>query len=293
MKFIPPLEIASQIMTLIQEADKKLIIVSPYVNINDWDKMKRCLSKAVANDIEITFIARKNAKQDFSELKAIGITPILVDDLHAKVYISESHAIVSSLNMVHYSDIKSIDVAYKTDQEAERKELVDFVNKYVLAGKTKVEKQSITKTVTFQRISRQNYDDKKQFNDYQVEKIFQSFVDNFRNSFFKRTSSYVFCDNLLPFADVMIDSRYVIKIRKSRTDCEQILNKLEDISYDGYNEYKIELLITHPSFYYIEIIPQKGIELQKLIEDYLSFTDKILRSDVYKVMKKQYNNSSW
>ena len=31
MKFIPPLEISSKIMTLIEEAEKEIILVSPYV----------------------------------------------------------------------------------------------------------------------------------------------------------------------------------------------------------------------------------------------------------------------
>jgi phosphatidylserine/phosphatidylglycerophosphate/cardiolipin synthase-like enzyme len=33
MKFIPIMEISSQIMTLIEEAEKEIIIVSPYVDI--------------------------------------------------------------------------------------------------------------------------------------------------------------------------------------------------------------------------------------------------------------------
>jgi len=45
MKFIVPLEIASKIMTLIVEAEKELILVSPYVKINDWDKMKKVYPK--------------------------------------------------------------------------------------------------------------------------------------------------------------------------------------------------------------------------------------------------------
>lgn len=283
MKFIPPLEIGSQIMTLIQEAEEELTIVSPYVNINGWDKMKRCLHKAVDSNVKIKFISRKNAKQDFSELKSLGIIPFLVDDLHAKVYISESYAIVSSLNMIHYSDINSIDIAYKTETESERKELIDFVNKYVIGKRNQ-------KSVFFQTSS-QNVEEKIQFDNYQVEEIFQSFMNNFRDSFFKRTSSYVFCDNLLPFADVMIDSRYVIKISKSRTDSEQILNKLEDISYNGFNKYKIELLTSHSRFYYIDIIPQKEIELEELIEDYISFTKRILKSDIYKVQKHQQSDN--
>lgn len=289
MKFIPPLEIASQIMTLIQEAEKELIIVSPYVNITGWDKMKKRLLNAVANNLKMTFIARKNAKQNFSELESLGIKPILVDDLHAKVYICETYAIVTSLNMIHYSDINSIDVAYKTETEAERKELIDFVNKYVINSKPAVN-QILKQKMIFHRISGKNQEDKKSFNDYQVEKVFQAFINNFHNSFFKRTSTYVFCDNLLPFADVMIDSTYVIKIKKNRTDCEQILNKLENVSYEGLLSYKVELLTTHPSYYYIEIIPKNAIELQKLIDDFILFTNRILGSDIHKILKKQYSS---
>ena len=84
MIFIPPLEIASKIMTLIQDADKEVIIVSPYVDLSKWDKMRKCLQKAVERGLKITFIARRNAKQDLSFLTSIGIHPILIDDLHAK-----------------------------------------------------------------------------------------------------------------------------------------------------------------------------------------------------------------
>ena len=47
-------EIASKIMTLIVEAEKELILVSPYVKINDWDKMKKSLLKAVNKGVAIT-----------------------------------------------------------------------------------------------------------------------------------------------------------------------------------------------------------------------------------------------
>ena len=37
MNYIEPLEISSKIMTLIDEAEEELIIVSPYVDIKDWE----------------------------------------------------------------------------------------------------------------------------------------------------------------------------------------------------------------------------------------------------------------
>ena len=131
MKFIPPLEIASKIMTLIVEAEKELILVSPYVKINNWDKMKKSLSKAVNKGITITFIVREDTTNDLSPLNTLNITPILIKDLHAKVYINDKYAIVTSQNITHYSDINSIDIGYQTETEMERAELINFVNKYI------------------------------------------------------------------------------------------------------------------------------------------------------------------
>lgn len=39
MKLIKPAEISAKIMTLIDEADKQLIVVSPYNNISGWNKL--------------------------------------------------------------------------------------------------------------------------------------------------------------------------------------------------------------------------------------------------------------
>lgn len=292
MKFIPPLEISSKIMTLIEEAEKELILVSPYVEVSKWDKMKKCLDRAIKRGVNLTFIARKNAKQDLSPLEVLNIKPILINDLHAKVYINEKYGIVTSQNIVNYSDINSIDIAYQTENNKERAELIDFVNKYITTVKSIEEKiKPIERNIKpiggniVHRIEKQNYDDKKQFKDYEVEKVYKSFVKNFQNSYFKRTATYVFCDDLLPFADVMIDTRYLIKISKNRTDCELIFKKVEEINFNNHHKFKIELLITHKSFYYLDFIPIGSIQLDKLILDYINITNSILKSDVIKVHK--------
>jgi hypothetical protein len=280
MNFIPPLEISSKIMTLIQEADKQLIMVSPYVNINGWDKMIKCLNRAIDRGVKITFIVRKNAKQDLNVLLALNLNLIYVTDLHAKVYINEKYAIVTSQNIIQYSDTHSIDVAYLTETQRERNELIDFVDKYLMINIPKTTNKII-------KISSKNYENKKELNDIQVEKIFQSFIGDFNDAYFKRTATYVFCGDLLPFGDVMIDSVLTVKISKSRTDCEQILKKIEAINFKYYHKLKIELLTTHRSHYYLEFIPQESIELKKLINDYSSIIKSILKSDINKILKRQ------
>ena len=170
MKFIAPLEIASKIMTLIVEAEKELILVSPYVKINDWDKMKKSLLKAVNKGVNITFIARQNTNDDLSPLNSLNIKVLLIKDLHAKVYINDKYAIVSSQNITHYSDINSIDIGYQTENEEERAELINFVNNYIsdiksfnkYVEKTEQSTKSVSREI-FQKVEKQNYDDKKQW----------------------------------------------------------------------------------------------------------------------------------
>jgi sugar-specific transcriptional regulator TrmB len=244
MNFIPPLEIASKIMTLIQEADKELIIVSPYVSIAGWDKMIRCLKNAVDRGVDITFIARAGTNDNFQPLIALGIIPVFVEGLHAKVYINDRYAIATSSNLSQYSDINSIDIGHITQNAKERNELAAFVSKYVYKL---LPKEDVTVT---HKIST-DVTEKIEFNEFQVEKIHDAFLSNFPNDKFVKTSTYVFAGSLLPFADVMISSRYVIKIKKTGQDCNRILKAIENLNFTGRHNLRMELLESHPSFYYL------------------------------------------
>lgn len=305
MKFIPPLEIASKIMTLITEADKELILVSPYVKIGEWEKMKKCLAKAVNKGVKIFFIARQSTTDDLSPLKALNIYPILIRDLHAKVYVNDKYGIVTSQNITQYSDINSIDIGYQTENEKERIELIDFVNNYITNTNdlnetvTLVEKNNdplILEKKQFniiQIIEKYDCYNRTEFNEFEVVQLHKAFSINFLNSKIKKTSTYLFCGDILPFADVMIDSKYVIKINKKRTDCELILKKIDEINFNFNHLFKIELLASHKSFYYLDFIPLGSLEMYKLVDDYSNITNSILKSDVIKVLKVQKKLSVW
>lgn len=45
MNYINPHEISGKILTLIEEAQEELIIVSPYVKIREWYKVKKPYKK--------------------------------------------------------------------------------------------------------------------------------------------------------------------------------------------------------------------------------------------------------
>lgn len=269
MMFIPPLEISSKIMTLIQEANEELILVSAYVEVDNWSKMKKCLEKAVSRNVKITFYARENAKQNLSFLKQPGIKLILVRDLHAKLYINENYGIVTSQNIVEYSDKNSIDIGYVTEKASERKELVEFVRKYI--GNTEPIKNEIS-----EKVENKNEGEKIELTAAQLEHLYQSLISAFPKSYFKKTSTYIFCGDVLGFADVMIDRELIIKIGKNLESFEQRLKQVESIDFNAKDNYKIEIKSSHKS-YYLTFIPDVKMEFSFVVNDYVEIIKEIVK----------------
>ena len=86
MQFIPPAEISGKIMTLIDQAKQELVIVSPYNKVTNWDKLIKRLNKVRSRGVKITWYIRSHIKNNEEQIRALGIDPISVDNLHAKLY---------------------------------------------------------------------------------------------------------------------------------------------------------------------------------------------------------------
>ncbi|UPS92826.1 hypothetical protein [Bizionia sp. M204] len=272
MKFIPPLEIASKIMTLIEESNKELILVSPYVELSKWNKMRKCLDRAVNRGVEITFVARKNAKQDLSFLQLKGINLVLVNDLHAKLYLNEEYGIVTSQNIVYYSDVNSIDIAYKTVSDDQRSELVEFVDKYVvkLEGKSNKSIGIIDESVDFESIN---------MTSQEIRKLGHFFIQTYDKRKFVITFNYIFCGNLIPFADVMISSVYTVKTSKSNNEnIDDFIKEILSFNLNLKNDFDVQLWTRHNKFYYIYFVPKVGFKIEDLISDFDLITQAIVNS---------------
>jgi hypothetical protein len=128
MKLVPNDEIFGKICTLIRTAKKEMILVSPYNDVKDWDKLKEVLRIAKKNKIEIEWYSRRNnVKVDNIEgVRSLGIEPILIDNLHLKMYLNEDTAVVTSFNMMKTSYNKSLEIAYVTETIQERNEVFDY-----------------------------------------------------------------------------------------------------------------------------------------------------------------------
>jgi hypothetical protein len=95
------MEILGKILTPLEDEEKELIIVSPYVDIKNWDKLKRCLKNVIARKVDITFYVRENVKQDLEPIKQLNIKIVFVKDLYAIIYLNDIYGIVSSQNSYH------------------------------------------------------------------------------------------------------------------------------------------------------------------------------------------------
>ncbi len=133
MKFIKPSEISSKIMTLLEESDEFVIIVSPYVKISKWYKLLKKIENLRNRNTHIEFIIRKDKtnQRSFEELDELKIKYTAIPDLHCKLYFNEKYAIVSSMNLLLSSEINSMELGYVTESHKEYEELIAFSKRHL------------------------------------------------------------------------------------------------------------------------------------------------------------------
>lgn len=133
MKIIHPNKVTGQLLDIIYEAEKELVIVSPYVNFSYWQKPVAAIKQAIARGVKVDFYIRNDYGRDTgqSHVEKLGITPILVENLHAKIYYNENDGIITSMNLLHSSDSNSIEIGSQTETPAELAELRRIVQQFL------------------------------------------------------------------------------------------------------------------------------------------------------------------
>ena len=103
-KFLDTTEINHYLSKIIDSAEEELFVVSPYLKIPPtyYRKLKECNDKGV----KITFIYGKNPleKPAIKQIKSLNNVKLyFFEDLHAKCYLNENYALVTSMNLYEYS----------------------------------------------------------------------------------------------------------------------------------------------------------------------------------------------
>jgi len=183
MKFIHPNEISGKIMTLIEESDEFVLLVSPYIKIQKWYKFLNKIDAALEKGIKVNFIIRKDKTNVSSvdELEQLKYNYIANKNLHAKLYINESYAIVTSMNLLLSSEINSTEIGYKTETKEEYQELSEYINRYLyfqLGEVKKVRKEVAVKTKIEPATQNETYD--TQWIDFTKRKIEEGLGNSIR-----------------------------------------------------------------------------------------------------------------
>lgn len=133
MKIIPPHKVTAQLLDIIHEAEQQLILVSPYVDFTSWQKPVAAIKNALARGVHVTFYIRSNQDSQASRdhVQRLGLTPVLVENLHAKMYLSEKDGLLTSMNLLRYSDSNSIEIGTQVEEPAELQELHRIVERFI------------------------------------------------------------------------------------------------------------------------------------------------------------------
>ena len=126
MKILDPSKNITSIITLIENAEKFIVLVSPYTNLKGWDKLKTAINNASQRGIDVSYYVREGEGLEGTE--GLNVKIIEVPMLHAKMFFSENKAIISSFHLMNNQDVNW---AYELDYPTEYNQLIDFFEKYI------------------------------------------------------------------------------------------------------------------------------------------------------------------
>ena len=125
-------DVEPAVRRLIREAREEIILVSPYNNF--WINLKDDLHDARERGVAVYLIYRKG--ENLSEIKWLekeGVTARAVERLHSKLYMNETTALVTSMNLLESSAINSKEICARFDGP-DREALVEYAHR--LAGRS-------------------------------------------------------------------------------------------------------------------------------------------------------------
>jgi len=133
MKLINPSEISGKILTLLEESDEWVTIVSPYIKISKWYKLLNKLNDLKAKNIPIGIFVRDDHRNDetYHDLDQLELEYQKIPHLHSKLYMNEKYGVVTSMNLLLSSEINSLEIGCLTETRQEYEELIRYHHRYI------------------------------------------------------------------------------------------------------------------------------------------------------------------
>lgn len=144
-----PSDIQTHLFRLINEAERRIVLVSPYVRFDKLRTLVRHIQGALKRPVKVSLFVREKdfstgkedvlASEALSQLRQDGLEVQELKDLHAKIYISEKHALLTSLNLLESSFNNSIEIGtWIPAGTAEYEAVTTFLKREIESSATKV-----------------------------------------------------------------------------------------------------------------------------------------------------------
>lgn len=126
-KFLDTTGVSYHLQQLINQAQDTLILISPYLKINE--RLRQSLDDKDRMKIDIRIVYGKSELQpdQINWLKSLkSVRTSFCENLHAKCYLNENEAIVTSMNLYEFSQVNNLEMGiYVT--KADDPELYDEI----------------------------------------------------------------------------------------------------------------------------------------------------------------------
>lgn len=115
-KFLKNHGITDAIEDLIRNANGRLVLISPYLQLSD--SIKRTLETKVRSGLDVRMVYRTDTRrpEDILWFEQQRILSMGLENLHTKCYLSESQCIITSLNLYQYSQVHNLEMGILINQ---------------------------------------------------------------------------------------------------------------------------------------------------------------------------------
>lgn len=136
MEIIQPSDITAKILSIIDEANENIVLVSPAFGFYKWDAFLKRMQSAKKRSVRASFWTKEplNKKEQISiqEVETIGYTPRLIPHLNTCLYFNEHTAIIGSKPLSFEAvETHGLDFAFKTENPLEYAQIMGFYEKFI------------------------------------------------------------------------------------------------------------------------------------------------------------------
>ena len=118
--FLNTTGVSYRLEEIIKRTKDKLILISPYLQFNDRIKEHLQNLNIQKRDIRIVYRENKLHPDEYNWLaQQVGIRTSICKNLHAKCYINESEAIITSMNLYEFSQMNNNEMGIYIKKEGD------------------------------------------------------------------------------------------------------------------------------------------------------------------------------